>query len=98
MIGDLSALVYLTLRSITLQDLGIFRRLRQLRSLALKLGGTNQLALLNELSSLRYLELWQVRGLSDLSVSATLPTAPRPFFARSHECGYRQSVHRRHLH
>ena len=73
MVGDLSALVYLTLRSITLQDLGIFRRLRQLRSLALKLGGTNQLALLNELSSLRYLELWQVRGLSNLSVLATLP-------------------------
>jgi hypothetical protein len=72
-VGDLSALVYLTLRSITLQDLGIFRRLRQLRSLALKLGGTNQLALLNELSSLRYLELWQVRGLSDLSALATLP-------------------------
>jgi hypothetical protein len=72
-VGDLSALVYLTLRSITLTDLGILRRLRKLHSLALKLGGTNRLAPLNELSSLRYLELWRVRGLSDLSALTTLP-------------------------
>jgi hypothetical protein len=68
-VGDLSAFVHLTLRSITLQDLGIFRRLRQLRSLALKLGGTNQLALLNELSSFASLRtLAGSRPIRSLSV------------------------------
>jgi hypothetical protein len=64
---------YLTLRSISMPDLSVLQPLRNLRSLALKLGGTNQLAMLPALHELRYLELWMVRGLSDLSAIAELP-------------------------
>ena len=39
----------------------------------MKLGGTKNLALLPELQSLEYLELWMVKGLSDLSPVAELP-------------------------
>jgi hypothetical protein len=65
-VSGLSHLRYLTLRSITLPGLSILIPLQQLRSLALKLGGTRDLALLPELKNLRYLELWMIRGLTDL--------------------------------
>jgi hypothetical protein len=65
-------LVYLALRSISKPDLSLLQPLRKLRSFALKLGGTNQLAMLSGLTELRYLELWMVRGLSDLSVVTEL--------------------------
>jgi hypothetical protein len=66
-VSELSELVYLCLRSITLSDLTPLMPLRNLRSLALKLGGTKDLTLLPELRELRYLELWMVKGLSDLT-------------------------------
>jgi len=72
-VGELSALVHVTLRSIRMPDLAILRTLRQLRTLALKLGGTNKLNLLDQIPSLRYLELWRVRGLEDLSALTMLP-------------------------
>jgi hypothetical protein len=72
-LSEFAGLVYLTLRSISLADLSLLRPLRNLRSLALKLGGTSNLALLAELRCLRYLELWMVRGLSDVSAVAELP-------------------------
>ena len=72
-IGDLRALGFLTLRSITLPDLKLLSPLRKLRGLALRLGGTNQIDGLRDITSLRYLELWRVRGMTDLSAVAALP-------------------------
>jgi hypothetical protein len=66
-LGGLQALEDVTLRSLTLPDLAILRPLRRLRSLAIKLGGTRDLALLPELAPLAYLELWAIRGLEDIA-------------------------------
>jgi hypothetical protein len=64
----------LTLRSITLPDLALLLPMCDLLSLDLKLGGTKNLDLLPEVGQLRYLELWMVRGLSDLSAIAQVQT------------------------
>jgi hypothetical protein len=66
-LSGFTKLVYLTLRSITMSDLSLLQPLQNLRSLDLKLGGTKDLKLLSGLVGLRYLELWMVRGLSDIS-------------------------------
>jgi len=65
-LAGLVALEDLTLRSITLPDLGLLRGLDSLRSLDIKLGGTRDLTLLPDLRKLKYLELWMIRGLDDL--------------------------------
>ncbi|NNC39963.1 MAG: hypothetical protein HKN95_04645, partial [Acidimicrobiia bacterium] len=65
-VGELTALEDLTLRSITLPDLSVLLPLENLLSLDLKLGGTRDLSLLPRIGRLRYLELWQIRGLDDL--------------------------------
>ncbi len=72
-IAGLTGLEKLTLRSITLPDLSILLPLENLWYLDLKLGGTKDLALLQEVGKLRYLEIWRVRGLSDLSSLEFLP-------------------------
>lgn len=72
-IGDLQQLQSLTLRSVTLPDLAILLPLRQLRALDLKLGGTKNLSLLPEIGRIEYLELWMVKGLSDLTPISQLP-------------------------
>lgn len=66
-VGELTKLEDLTLRSITLPDLSILLPLENLQSLDLKLGGTKHLGLLPQIGRLRYLELWQIRGLEDIS-------------------------------
>ncbi len=66
-ISGLPSLDDLTLRSITLPDLSLLLPLTGLRSLDLKLGGTRDLGLLPRIGELRYLELWMVRGLDDVS-------------------------------
>jgi hypothetical protein len=66
-ISGLGELRSVTLRSITLPDLSLLAVLPKLRALDLKLGGTKNLALLPELQGLEYLELWMVKGLSDLA-------------------------------
>ena len=66
-ISDLNNLVNLTVRSITLPDLSPIVPLRGLRFLALKLGGTKNLSLLPKLAELRYLELWMIKGLTDIT-------------------------------
>lgn len=65
-IGQLAQLEDLTLRSITLPDLSILKSLKRLLSFDMKLGGTKDLRHLPEIGKLRYLELWMVKGLSDL--------------------------------
>lgn len=71
-VGTLKSLEEVTLRSITLPNLELLSTLPQLWSLDLKLGGTNNLTLLPQIGRLRYLELWLVRGLSDLRPIAEL--------------------------
>lgn len=66
-VGSLGRLESLTLRSITLPDLSALTRLNQLKSLDIKLGGTKDLRLAPGIGRLRYLELWMIRGLTDLS-------------------------------
>jgi hypothetical protein len=76
-IADLPALRDLTLRSITLPDLSLLRPLAQLESLDLKLGGTKDLRPIAEIGKLRYLEVWQAKGLADLAPIAGMPHLQR---------------------
>jgi len=66
-LSQLRRLEDLTLRSITLPDLSVLLPLERLWSLDLKLGGTTNLDLLPHIGSLKYLELWMIRGFDDLS-------------------------------
>lgn len=66
-VSSFAHLVDLTLRSITLPDLSALVPLRSLRALDIKLGGTTDIQLLPNIGELRYLELWMVRGLAELS-------------------------------
>jgi hypothetical protein len=70
-VADLKRLEELTLRSITLPDLSLLVGLEHLWSLDIKLGGTKNLALLPQLKSLKYLELWMVKGLDDVTPIAS---------------------------
>jgi hypothetical protein len=63
----LTNLRYLSLRSITLPDLSLLLPLEHLLDLEIRLGGTKNLQTLGEISKLRYLHLWLIRGLSDLA-------------------------------
>lgn len=71
-ISALVELEDLTLRSITTKDLSYVAPLSNLRSFDLKLGGITDVSALSNLKSLRYLEAWQVRGLSNLAVITSL--------------------------
>jgi hypothetical protein len=70
-IGDLASLEVLKLRSITLPDLAILRRLKSLRRFELRLGGTSDLRGI-EAAPLEYLEIWRVLGLADVEPVAAL--------------------------
>jgi hypothetical protein len=78
-VSNLSNLERLTLRSITLPDLTLLLPLRQLWSLDIKLGGTKDLRLLPKVGSLKYLELWMIKGLQDLSAVAEIITLQNLF-------------------
>jgi hypothetical protein len=71
-VAGLGTLKRLSLISVTLPGLDVFRPLRNLRALELKLGGTKDLSALAHIGRLQYLEVWRVLGLSDLSVVAGL--------------------------
>ncbi len=71
-VARLTTLADLTLRSVTLPNLELIQPLRQLQALDLKLGGTKNLDLLPTIGRIQYLELWQVRGLDDISAVAEL--------------------------
>jgi hypothetical protein len=72
-ISRLPLLEKLTLRSITVGDVNFLRGMKRLWWLAIKLGGTHNLAALEGSSGIKYLELWQIRGLQDISVVSSLP-------------------------
>ena len=73
-LSGLRSLEDLTLRSITLPDLSLLLPLRRLQSLDIKLGGTRDLGLLPRIGELRFLELWLIKGLSDISAVGDIPT------------------------
>ena len=73
-ISGLRQLDDLTLRSITMPDLSLLLPLTKLRSLDLKLGGTRDLRLLPRVGELWYLELWMIRGLTDVSAVGGIPS------------------------
>lgn len=72
-IGELRDLEDLTLRSITMPDIEFLTSLPKLWSLDIKLGGTTNLGALGGMATIRYLELWQIRGLSDIGVVGDMP-------------------------
>jgi hypothetical protein len=72
-IGELRALEDLTFRSVSVPNLDFLRPLKRLRSLDLKLGSIGDLSVIAEKESLRYLELWQVKGVKDVEIAARLP-------------------------
>lgn len=65
-VGDLAALQDLTLRSISLPNLAFVACLPLLWSLDIKLGSLNDLSGITNKASIKYLELWMVKGLTDL--------------------------------
>ncbi len=71
-IGKLSHLQDLILCSITVPSLDFLHGLDELWSLAIKLGGTKNLADLAALKRVKYLELWQIQGLVDLGSIAEM--------------------------
>jgi hypothetical protein len=71
-VSALLELENLTLRSVSVKDLSFLRSLSKLWSLDIKLGGSNDLQGLAGLENIKYLELWQVRGLANLEPISTL--------------------------
>jgi hypothetical protein len=65
-IACLTKMEDLTLRSISLPNLDYLLPMKRLRSLDIKLGGTRNLNQVASFTTLKYLEVWQVKGLSDL--------------------------------
>ena len=72
-LADLVELEDITLRSISTPDLGYLRGLPRLWSLDIKLGGISSLSALEGMPGIKYLELWNIRGLSDIGVISHLP-------------------------
>lgn len=72
-VAGLKELEDVTFRSLTTPGLTFLRPLTRLRSLDLKLGGTTDLSAISGMASIKYLELWQILGLEDVSVAGQLP-------------------------
>jgi hypothetical protein len=61
------------LRSITLPGLGFLKEIPSLWWLAIKLGGTSNISAITDLN-LKYLELWRIRGFTNLMPLVKIPT------------------------
>ncbi len=96
-LGHLVNLESLALCSVTLPDLSILRPLVRLLSFVLALGGTRNVTLLPEIGRLRYLEIWLVRGLSDLSAIAEIRTLQYLFLQALKRVTVLPSLGRLHL-
>ena len=75
----LTTLQDLTLRSISTADLEYLADLPALWSLDIKLGGIRDLTAASKLRSLKYFELWQIRGLASVEVIAELSSLENLF-------------------
>lgn len=78
-IKNLKKLQKIILRSITTTDIDFLQGLKQLWSVDIKLGGIKSFDALKTLPSLKFLELWQIRGLADLSFISDLTTLQNLF-------------------
>lgn len=78
-IGKLKKLRKIVLRSISTKNLDFLKDLNELWSVDIKLGGIQNFDALKTLSKLKYLELWQIRNLSDLSFISDLKTLQNLF-------------------
>jgi len=72
-LSSLPALEDVTLRSTTTPNLEFLTPLTHMWSLNIKLGGTTDLGAIRGMPGIKYLELWQIRGLADVSVISGLP-------------------------
>lgn len=66
-VNELTNLEKVVLRSISTSDLSYLANRQKLWSVDVKLGGIKNFDAVTTLPGLKYLELWQIRGLSDLS-------------------------------
>jgi len=78
-LSELTGLITLTLRTVRMPDLAVLTPIAGLRGLDLKLGGTRDLSLLPSFTRLQYFEAWLVRGLSDVSPLAEVPSLEEIF-------------------
>ena len=65
-INELKNLEKIVLRSIATKDVSYLEGLYKLWSVDIKLGGIKQFDTLTKIQNLKYLELWQIRALSDV--------------------------------
>ncbi|HSF15784.1 MAG TPA: hypothetical protein VLK65_09530 [Vicinamibacteria bacterium] len=72
-LSELLELEDVTLRSITTPDVQYLGHLPKLWSLDIKLGGIRSFTGIEGKESIKYLELWQVRGLRSIDVVGALP-------------------------
>lgn len=72
-LSGLRAVEDVTLRSTTTSNLDFLTPLKSMWSLDLKLGGTTDLSAIAGMPGIKYLELWQIRGLQDIRVISELP-------------------------
>jgi hypothetical protein len=66
-VGKLENLQDLTLRSISHPSLDFIKNLHQLWSLDIKLGGIKDFSILPQMPNIKYLELWYIKGLNEIS-------------------------------
>lgn len=71
-IADLKKLEKVTLKSISTPGLEYLASLKKLWSLDVKLGGIRDFSAIANMKTIKYLELWLVRGLADLSFISTM--------------------------
>ncbi len=71
-ISQLENLQDVTLRSISTPDVSYLTPLRHMWSLDIKLGGIKNLDATKGMENIKYLELWQIKGLSDIGFISTL--------------------------
>jgi len=78
-INNLKKLQDVTLRSISTPNLDYLKGLKHLWSVDVKLGGIKEFGALQTLHNLKYLELWQVRELSNLAFISDLTSLQNLF-------------------
>lgn len=71
-IASLVDLEDVTLKSISTLDITYLSTLKKLWSLAIKLGGIRDFAAIEGMGNIKYLELWQIRGLENIAVISSL--------------------------
>jgi len=72
-INDLISLEKIVLRSITVPNMDFILGLKNLWSIDIKLGGTKNFSALKNFPGVKYLELWQINKLADISFISEMP-------------------------